>query len=228
VPPPTPDGADQYFAASPTVASAPRQVDLVLPEGELIHLTTDAGVFSAERVDPGTRALLVEGPPLPVDRPAVLADVGCGYGAIAVALARRAGPDSTIWAVDVNERARDLCRTNAEANDVADRIRVVAPHEVPADLVLDQLWSNPPIRVGKVALHDLLGTWLVRLRPGIGTAALVVQKHLGADSLVRWLDTEGWPTERRASRSGYRILSVGPRSNADTSGAPAHAQEGVS
>lgn len=184
----------------------------MLPEGHLIHLKTDAGVFSGDRVDPGTRALLVEGPPLPSDRPAVLADVGCGYGPIAVALAKRAGPDSTVWAVDVNERARHLCQANAEANDVADQVRVVAPEEVPDDLVVDQMWSNPPIRVGKAALHDLLATWLGRLRPGSGTAALVVQKHLGADSLARWLIGEGWATERLASRAGYRILSVRARS----------------
>ena len=215
MPPSTPDGADHYFTSTPGTPSAPRQVELVLPEGNLIHLTTDTGVFSAERVDPGTRALLVEGPPLPNDRPVVLADVGCGYGPIAVALARRAGPDATVWAVEVNERARALCRANAAANGVAERIRVVAPDEVPHDVIVDQVWSNPPIRVGKAALHDLLRTWLGRLRPGTGTAALVVQKHLGADSLARWLDTEGWPTERRASRAGYRILSVGPRSNAN-------------
>jgi len=182
-------------------------VELILPEGRLIRLATDAGVFSAERVDPGTRALLVDGPALPPG-PSVLADVGCGYGGIAVALALRAGPSATVWAVDVNERARELCRSNAQANGVGAQVNVVAPDDVPAGLVLDQMWSNPPIRVGKDALHELLRNWLRRLRVPGGSAGLVVQKHLGADSLARWLTAEGWPTERLASRGGYRILSV--------------------
>lgn len=177
----------------------------MLPEGRLIRLVTDRGVFSGDRVDPGTRALLVEGPPTTGP---VLADVGCGYGPIAVTLALRS-PNATVWAVDVNERARALCAANAEANGVADRVRVVAPDDVPDDLVVDQVWSNPPIRIGKAALHDLLTSWLRRLRPGSGCAELVVQKHLGADSLVRWLDGQGWPTTRTASRGGYRILHVG-------------------
>ncbi|NLD77726.1 MAG: methyltransferase [Acidimicrobiales bacterium] len=198
-----PDG--HYFSPRPEVASEPGAVELVLPEGRLIRLATDRGVFSGDRVDPGTRALLVEGPE--VTGP-VVADVGCGYGPIAVALALRGGPDVQVWAVDVNERARALCAANAEANGVADQVRVVAPDEVPADLVVDQIWSNPPIRIGKPALHDLLVRWLDRLRPGTGTAELVVQKHLGADSLAKWLDDQGWRTTRRASRGGYRILHV--------------------
>ncbi len=178
---------------------------MVLPEGRLVRLTTDAGVFSADKIDAGTRVLLAEGPP--VAEASALADVGCGYGAITIALALRA-PDATVWAVDVNERARALCQANAEANGVADRVRVVAPDEVPEDLKLDQVWSNPPIRVGKDALHELLVTWLGRLKPETGTATLVVQKHLGADSLARWLTDGGWPTQRVVSRGGYRILRV--------------------
>ena len=205
VSPPQPDSADHYFSASPAGPSARREIELVLPEGRLIRLVTDAGVFSADKVDAGTRILLSEGPP--VDTAEVLVDVGCGYGAIAISLALRS-PESHVWAVDVNERARELCTLNAEANGVGERITVVSPDDVPADLVADQIWSNPPIRVGKHALHELLRTWLGRLRPATGTATLVVQKHLGADSLARWLEAEGWPTVRVVSRAGYRILSV--------------------
>lgn len=202
MPPPQPD---HYFSARPGAGTAPREVELVLPEGRIVALTTDRGVFSPDHVDPGTRALLTEGPAVPAG--AVLADVGCGYGPIAVTLALRGGPGAVVWAVDVNERARELCRANAERNGVADQVRVAAPDEVPADLVVDQVWSNPPIRVGKAVLHDLLATWLGRLAPG-GEAALVVHKHLGSDSLARWLGEQGWTAERRASRAGYRILAV--------------------
>lgn len=184
-------------------------MELALPEGRLVRLTTDRGTFSPDRVDAGTRALLAEGPSIPDG--ATVVDLGCGYGPIAVTLALRAGPGTTVWAVDVNERARALCRSNADDNGVGERVRVASPDEVPDDLVVDQIWSNPPIRIGKEALHEVLATWLARLRPGSGAATLVVQRHLGADSLARWLDEQGWPTSRLATRGAYRIVSVGPR-----------------
>lgn len=202
MPSPQPDPGDHYFTSAPSGGSDRRTIDLVLPEGRLVPLLTDRGVFSADQVDPGTRILLAE--PFDLAGTRNLVDLGCGYGPIAVALALRS--DAVVWAVDVNERARDLCQANAEANGVTDQIRVVAPDEVPADLTVDQIWSNPPIRVGKAALHELLGTWLSRLDPKTGSATMVVHKHLGSDSLVRWLEQGGWPTERLTSRAGYRIL----------------------
>jgi len=198
-----------YFDAAPGVASKPKQVSLALPE-RTIPLTTDTGVFSGDQVDAGTRLLLLDGPALPAATTHVL-DLGCGYGPIAIALALRA-PAATVWAVDTNARAVALCAANAAANG-ADGVRaLVVPADdpcagIPPDVRFDTIWSNPPIRIGKAAAHDLLRRALTRLRPG-GTAHLVVQKHLGADSLHRWLEAEGWPTERRTSRAGYRLLDV--------------------
>jgi len=207
VPSPQPSSGDHYFSARPAAPSRPGDVQVVLPEGVVLGFATDRGTFSPDRLDPGTELLLHEGPPVVRG---TLVDLGCGWGPIAVALARRA-PEAEVWAVDVNERSRDLCAANAAANGVGDRVRVATPDDVPADLLVDQLWSNPPIRVGKALLHDLLRTWLGRLRPGSGTAELVVHKHLGADSLARWLVAEGWPTERRESSRGYRVLHTEAR-----------------
>ena len=193
----------QYWTDSPGVASRPSEVDLLLPDVDL-RLTTDRGVFSADRVDRGTRYLLLEGPDLPTG-PVDLLDLGCGYGPIACTLASRR-PEARVWAVDVNERARDLCRANAAAAGLAN-VEVAAPDDVPVDVRLAAIWSNPPIRIGKPALHDLLTRWLDLLTPD-GTAHLVVQRHLGADSLARWLDDRGWATERRGSRKGFRLLDV--------------------
>jgi 16S rRNA G1207 methylase RsmC len=170
-----------------------------------LELATDRGVFSAERIDAGTELLLRDhGRPDPAAT--TLADVGCGYGPIALTLAMRA-PSATVWAIDVNERALGLCRANAERIGVADRVHAVTPDEVPADVTFDGLWSNPPIRAGKAELHALLQRWLARLAPD-GEARLVVHKHLGADSLAKWLVGEGWVTDRLASHAGYRILRV--------------------
>jgi 16S rRNA (guanine1207-N2)-methyltransferase len=187
--------------------SSPGRVELTLPD---LHVTlmTDRGVFGTGGVDPGTKLLLLEAPHPAPETAGDLLDLGCGYGPVAVALGRRA-PRATVWAVDVNERARALCAANAAASGL-DRLRVVAPEDVPDDVRFDGIWSNPPIRIGKAALHSLLEEWLQRLSPA-GQAWLVVHKHLGSDSLARWLVAEGWPTERLASRAGYRILQVRAR-----------------
>jgi 16S rRNA (guanine1207-N2)-methyltransferase len=193
----------QYFERRPASASRPRTVTLTLPDATT-ELSTDTGVFSADRIDPGTKYLLLDAPP-PEPSARHLVDLGCGYGPIAVTLARRA-PNATVWAVDVNERALDLCRSNVSDLGLAN-VRCVTPDEVPGDLRLDGLYSNPPIRIGKSALHALLAQFLHHLAPA-ATAHLVVQKHLGSDSLARWLTNEGWPTSRLGSRAGYRLLEV--------------------
>lgn len=198
-------GTSQYFEPEPEVSSRRRRVELVLPDARFT-LSTDRGVFSAGGVDPGTKLLLLESPP-PLDEPVDVLDLGCGYGPIALTLARRA-PRATVWAVDVNRRALALCAENAEANGISN-VRCVSPDGVPAGERFAGLWSNPPIRIGKARLHDLLSTWLGRLTEN-GTAWLVVQKHLGSDSLARWLAESGHPTQRRASRAGFRVLEVRP------------------
>lgn len=175
-------------------------------DGTAVTLDTDTGVFASRALDPGTALLLAEGARPTAADVATLVDLGAGYGPIAVALALRA-PAATVYAVEVNERARALCATNAEAAGVAERLVVAAPGDVPAGLVVDGLWSNPPIRVGKAALHDLLSTWLDRLGPD-GAAHLVVARNLGADSLARWMVERGHGVTRRASRRGYRLLDV--------------------
>ena len=197
------NGSDQYFSSRPTAASRPASVPLVLPDLSLT-LATDRGVFSADRVDPGTKLLLLELPPAAEWPPGPVVDVGCGYGPIACTVARR-DPGRDVWAVEVNERARELCRANAAAAGVA--VTVAAPDEVPDALRPGLVVSNPPIRIGKAALHDLLACWLDRLADG-GEAWLVVQKHLGADSLADWLRGRGWAVERARSRQGYRLLRV--------------------
>jgi 16S rRNA G1207 methylase RsmC len=192
-----------YFDEQPHVASDTEVVEVTLP-GVAFTMLTDRGVFSRGHLDTGTALLLREAPAPPTS--GHLLDLGCGAGPIALTLALRS-PAATVWAVDVNERARELTRRNAERNGVAN-VRVAAPDAVPADVRFDAIWSNPPIRIGKPALHDLLTTWLGRLAPG-GAAVLVVQKHLGADSLQRWLTDTGHPTERIASRAGFRLLRAG-------------------
>lgn len=203
-------GSDgHYFDEDPAARSRPREVDLVLPD-VAARLRTDSGVFSGTRLDPGTRVLLVQ---MAAKRPDArqwpagdLVDLGCGYGPIAIALALR-HPGRRVWAVDTNRRALELTAANAEGAGVGSRVIAVPPEEFPAGERVAAVVSNPPIRIGKDELHALLELWLSRLAPG-GESWLVVQRHLGADSLARWLRSIGWETTRVASRQGYRVLVV--------------------
>lgn len=196
---------DHYFTAEPATAAHPREVEFSVA-GRDYTLTSAGGVFSADRLDPGTAVLLRKAELPSADTTGPLLDLGCGFGPITCVLATSA-PSATVWAVDVNERARELTAANAARVGAGDRVRVVAPDDVPADLSVAELWSNPPIRIGKAELHDLLRRWLPRLAPD-GVAWLVVARHLGGDSLHRWLVEQGWQVERHASQKGYRVLRV--------------------
>jgi len=193
-----------YFDADPHGSDRRRMVKATVFGRELDFMTS-SGTFSADGLDKATEVLLREVPP-PVGEKTLL-DLGCGWGAIAVGLAL-AAPDSTVWAVDVNSRARELTAENATRHRA--RIRVAAPDAVPGELLFDEIWSNPPVRIGKDALHGLLAMWMPRLAPG-GVAYLVVGKNLGADTLQQWLINAGFPTERIASSRGFRVLRVSAR-----------------
>lgn len=194
-----------YFDAEPDAQSHPRTVSLRLLDVDM-RLHSDAGVFAAGRVDSGTRFLLQQAP-APPPRGELL-DLGCGYGPIALTLASRS-PGARVWAVDVNQRAIALAARNvAEAG--LDNVRVVSEDELPADIRFQAIYSNPPVRIGLQLLHPLLLHWIGRLSP-TGMAYLVVHRHLGSDSLGRWLASQGFGCERLASHAGYRILRVQPR-----------------
>ena len=174
-----PEPVGHYFDADPGVPSRPATVRLDLPDRSL-SLTTDRGVFSADRVDPGTKYLLLEAP-----EPAAtgtFVDLGCGYGPIACTLALRA-PAAVVWAVDVNERALQLANENAGRLGLSSRFVACTPEQVPTDLRFDEIWSNPPIRIGKDALHELLLLWLPRLAPG-GRMVMGIGR---GDSAVRYI-----------------------------------------
>ena len=188
-----------YFDADPMGSDRRRMITATVFGRELDFMTS-SGTFSPDGLDKATDVLLREVPPPTGEK--TLLDLGCGWGAIAVGLALSA-PDATVWAVDVNSRARELTAENATRHRA--RVRVVAPDSVPGELLFAQIWSYPPVRIGKDALHALLAMWMARLAPD-GSAYLVVGKNLGADPLQRWLTDSGFPTERIASSRGFRVL----------------------
>ncbi len=198
-------GSDHYFSASPSSSENLRRIHVSLA-GRDVEVTTAGGVFSPEHVDGGTAVLLANTPPPPSG--GHLLDLGCGWGPIALSLALDA-PHATVWAVDVNERALDLVRRNAEELGLSN-VNAVLPGDVPEDVSFRTIRSNPPIRVGKDVLHGLLEAWIPRLAER-SDAWLVVQRNLGSDSLQRWLAASfdrGYSVSRAATGRGFRVLRV--------------------
>ncbi len=196
---------EHYFSASPGSELKLRQIRVTLA-GQVYDLTTSNGIFSPERIDTGTQVLLANTPEAPPGGDFL--DLGCGWGPISLSLAIQS-PRATVWAVDVNDRALDLVRTNAERIGLTN-VNAVRPEDVPADVAFRTIRSNPPIRVGKDELHGMLAHWLPRLEPE-SDAWLVVQRNLGSDSLHRWLEgtlPEGFSVSRAATNKGYRVLRV--------------------
>jgi len=194
-----------YFSPDPGTPHRPRRLSVRL-RGRDVEVGTDAGVFSAGRLDLGTRVLLREAPDPPVTGD--LLDLGCGWGPLALSMAM-AAPRARVWAVDVHPRAEELTAGNA-AEQGLHGVRACLPEQVPEEISFAAIWSNPPIRVGKADLHALLLRWLPRLTSG-AEAHLVVQRTLGADSLQAWLGPAlgaGFSVRRAGSAKGYRVIRI--------------------
>lgn len=196
---------EHYFSATPSGDAALKKIAVSIA-GEVKEVTTGSGVFSLSTLDKGTTVLL-DAVPDPAKQGNLL-DIGAGWGPIALTLATKS-PDATVWAIDVNQRALELTALNAKDLGLKN-IKTALPNDVPADIQFQTIWSNPPIRIGKQALHEILETWIPRLTPG-GTAWLVVQKNLGSDSLQRWLSEKYEPdfvVTRFTSVKSFRILKI--------------------
>lgn len=195
---------NHYFSEQPAGQFNTKEISIELFDATYQVLTAGS-VFSPDHVDQGT-ALLIKHMQN-IEPNSNLLDIGCGWGPICLALAL-ASPTSTVYAIDVNPRSLELTKLNA-AKLGLNNIVVSTPDELPKDVEFNSLWSNPPIRVGKAVLHEILQTWLPRLKQN-AEAKLVVQKHLGSDSLQRWLEEEfsGFSTKRVESSKGFRIISV--------------------
>ncbi len=195
---------EHYFSASPDSQPALRDITFRVADREF-SVQAASGTFSASKLDPGTSILLSKYEEFPSEGNVL--DLGCGWGPISLAIASFS-PQTKVWAVDVNTRSLELAKKNAAKLGLGN-VKVVTADQIPGDLRFDAIWSNPPIRIGKAALHELLQTWLPRLESG-GRAMLVVQKQLGADSLLAWIQTE-FP-ELTASRfstdKGFRVLEI--------------------
>ncbi len=200
---------EHYFSSNPSSPTIQNDFTVTIIDTEY-QVTTESGVFSQQHLDLGTSVLLTRVPFTPVPNEAIVLDLGCGWGAISLALAATY-PNATTLAVDVNPRALALTAENLSRNGFTNF--QVMPAEQALTSLMEQkkkisvIWSNPPIRIGKDALHELLTTWFALLTEE-GCAYLVVQRNLGADSLIKWINSAGYTGEKYASAKGFRIIKV--------------------
>lgn len=194
--------SEHYFSENPHSKSSPKTWNCLLRE-KTYHFTSDAGVFSKNTVDFGTRLLIEQ-----FDYPQVsgdLLDLGCGYGPIGMTLADGA-PERQVLMADINERAVELAKKNAEKNGVHN-VEVVQSDGF-ADLGGRQFAAvliNPPIRAGKKLIYRMFEDAEKALLSG-GALWIVIQKKQGAPSAEEKLEALFGNVETVAKSKGYYIL----------------------
>lgn len=196
--------SEHYFSANPSTNQKLKPVEFSVA-GLALRLQAAAGTFSSGKLDKGTAVLLSLANQFP--KQGTILDLGCGWGPIGIAIAKLS-PATKVWGVDVNSRSVELANQNAETLGLTN-FQGVLSVQLPSEIKFDEIWSNPPIRIGKSALHELLTTYLHRLTPS-GRAVLVVQKQLGAESLMKWL-AEQFPdheVQRLVNEKGYWVIEV--------------------
>ena len=192
---------DQYYTADPTSASKP--VPCAFPyRGYGLNFMTDAGVFSKGELDAGSRLLLDSLPDLSGD----VLDLGCGWGAIGVAIAR-ANKEARVVMADVNHRALGLARDNCARNGVSAECLESDGMAALMDRTFDAIVTNPPIRAGKQVIYRMFADAARCLRPG-GALYLVIRKQQGAESCVKYLKTLYGEVEKLDKSGGFWVLKA--------------------
>jgi 16S rRNA (guanine1207-N2)-methyltransferase len=195
---------EHYFSSDP--AAPKKTVSIFLQVGgKEFEVEAASGTFSSSKLDAGTAVLLKHHEHFPKDGNVL--DIGCGWGPIGISIAA-VEKNSRVFGIDINQRSIEQSNFNAAKLNLKN-YSAMHSRELPDDLQFSAIWSNPPIRVGKKVLHELMETYIPRLEPG-GKAMLVVQKNLGADSFQRWLGTRFPQAEvsRVATDKGYRVISL--------------------
>lgn len=187
-----------YYAENPDAAHDIHELRVNLL-GDWFTFFTDSGVFSKKMIDYGSQVLLNA---LEVEEGGRLLDVGCGYGPLGIALAKTKGLDVTM--VDINHRALDLAKKNAEKNHVSANIFQSSVYDN-VEGEFDYIISNPPIRAGKKIVHRIISESINHLVVG-GTLTIVIQKKQGAPSAKAKMAEVFGNVETVKKDKGYYIL----------------------
>ena len=193
---------DHYYTRNPASESRPVECEYVY-RGIPLTFRTDAGVFSKGEVDDGTDLLLKS---LPEEMTGDILDLGCGWGVIGICVARR-WPDTRVTMADVNLRALELARGNAERNRAEAHCLESDGMEALKGSRFDAVITNPPIRAGKQVIYRMFADAEECLRPG-GSLILVIRKQQGAESCLRYLQTLFPKVEKTAKSGGFWVLTA--------------------
>lgn len=200
---------DQYYTADPSSESKP--VPCAFPyRGYGLSFMTDAGVFSKGELDTGSRLLLDALPALTGD----VLDLGCGWGAIGVAIAR-ANPQARVVMADVNRRALALAKENCARNGVTAEVVESDGLSAVLDRRFDAVVTNPPIRAGKQVIYRMFADAAGALQPG-GALYLVIRKQQGAESCVKYLQTLYKQVEKLDRSAGFWVLKASEPKEGDS------------
>ena len=187
-----------YYAENPDAAHDIHDLRVELL-GHKMTFLTDAGVFSKKMIDFGSQLLLKC---LEVEKGERVLDVGCGYGPLGITLVKAYGVQATM--VDINNRALDLARKNAERNQVSATIFQSNIYEQ-VEGKFDHVISNPPIRAGKQVVHEIIKKSMDFLEDD-GDLTIVIQKKQGAPSAKSKMEDVFGNCEIIKKDKGYYIL----------------------
>ena len=192
---------DQYYTADPTSESRPTPCAFPY-RGYGLNFMTDAGVFSKGELDVGSRLLLDALPDLSGD----VLDIGCGWGAIGVAIAK-ANREARVVMADVNHRALGLTRDNCDRNGVTAEVIESDGMAAVMGRAFDAIVTNPPIRAGKQVIYKMFADAAVSMKED-GALYLVIRKQQGAESCVKYLKTLFNEVEKLDKSAGFWVLKA--------------------
>ena len=187
-----------YFAEKPDAEHDIHKLQLNLL-GQPMTFLTDAGVFSKKMIDYGSQVLLST---IDFSIGDTILDLGCGYGPLGLTLVKSQAVKATL--VDINLRALDLARKNAELNGVSAEIFQSNIYDQVTG-VFDHIISNPPIRAGKQVVHQVIAGSPEHLTVG-GDLTIVIQKKQGAPSAKAKMEEVFGNCEVIKKDKGYYIL----------------------
>ncbi len=189
-----------YFSRKP---ASPRKRIVIsdVIRGVPVEFVTEPGVFSPNRVDPGTR-ILIENLEIPSEGSVL--DIGCGYGVIGIIIAKL-NPRLKVYLIDINPRAVELAKLNAKINRVLDRVVVLQGnlYEPVKNKTFNLIVSNPPISAGQQIVSELVRKAKDHLING-GIIEIVLRK--GIRSIMETMKKTYGNVEVIARKSGYKVL----------------------